>query len=410
MTQIIDFCTRAGYRFAMTSDRKSIGRHETGLLRLVVMALAAGILGGCGSLVDRLLNRVYEEPPYEVGDAARELYQRQLVVDMHGDILLWNRDLLVRGSRGHVDLPRLQEGNVALQVFGVVTQVPFTFSLDNNSPTPDVITALAWFDDWPPETGDSRLQRALYQADKLRDRIHHSAGGLTLITGRQALEALVAARRNGEEVVGAMLSLEGAQALEGDPDNIDRLYDAGFRIVGLAHLFDNDMSGSAHGKQKHGLTPAGEALVRRMQERRMIVDLAHASPQAFDEVLAMVEGPVIASHGGVRGTCDTVRNLSDDQVRGIAGTGGVIGIGVYKYATCGKTVGDTVRAMRYVADLVGVEHVALGSDFDGAVATVFDTTGWPLLTEALIEAGFSEKEIAAILGGNVLRVLRDTLP
>jgi microsomal dipeptidase-like Zn-dependent dipeptidase len=105
-----------------------------------------------------------------------------------------------------------------------------------------------------------------------------------------------------------------------------------------------------------------------------------------------------------------VRNLSDDQVRGIAGTGGVIGIGVYKYATCGKTVGDTVRAMRYVADLVGVEHVALGSDFDGAVATVFDTTGWPLLTEALIEAGFSEKEIAAILGGNVLRVLRDTLP
>jgi microsomal dipeptidase-like Zn-dependent dipeptidase len=379
-------------------------------LRVVCIVLAAHFLGGCGSLVDRLLNRVYEKPPYDVGAAAQELYQRQLVIDLHGDILLWNRDLLERASRGHVDLPRLQDGNVALQVFGVVTQVPLTFSLDNNSPTPDVISALAWSDDWPPETRDSRLQRALYQAGKLKDGIDGSAGGLTLITDRRELEALIAARGRGEPVIGAILSLEGAQALDGDPGNIDRLYDAGFRIVGLAHLFDNDMSGSAHGTEKYGLTPAGRDLVRRIDERRMIIDLAHASTRTFDDVLSMVRGPVIASHGGVRGTCDTVRNLSDDQVRAIAGTGGVIGIGVYEYATCGKTVADTVRAMRYVADLVGVAHVALGSDFDGAVTTVFDTTGWPLLTEALIEAGFSEQEIAAILGGNALRVLREALP
>lgn len=377
--------------------------------RFTVMTLAAALLGGCGSLVDRLLTRVEMKPPYEVGADARALHQRQLVIDMHSDILLWNRDLLVRGTHGHVDLPRLREGNVALQVFGVVTQVPLFLGLDNNSARPDAITALAWFDDWPPETAASRLARALYQADKLRDRVRHSAGALTLITSRQELETLVEARRNGGPEVGAVLSLEGAQALDGDPDNIDRLYDAGFRVIGLAHLFDNEMSGSAHGKEKYGLTPAGRDLVRRMQERRMIIDLAHASPRAFDEVLAMAQGPVIASHGGVRGTCDTVRNLADDQVRAIATTDGVVGIGVYRYATCGETVDDTVRAMRYVADLVGVQHVALGSDFDGAT-TLFDATGWPLLTEALIEAGFSEKEIAAILGGNVLRVLRQTLP
>jgi microsomal dipeptidase-like Zn-dependent dipeptidase len=376
---------------------------------IAVMTLAVALLGGCGSLTDRLMTRVVMKPPYEVGAEARALHQRQLVIDMHSDILLWNRDLLARGSRGHVDLPRLRDGNVALQVFGVVTQVPLFLGLDNNSARPDVITALAWSDDWPPETADSRLARALYQADKLKDRVRHSTGGLTLITDRQELEALVSARRSGETVVGAMLSLEGAQALDDDPENIDRLYDAGFRVIGLAHLFDNAMSGSAHGKEKYGLTPAGRDLVRRMQERRMIIDVAHASPQAFDDILAMVQGPVIASHGGVRGTCDTVRNLSDDQVRAIAATGGVIGIGVYRYATCGKTVGDTVRAMRHVADLVGVRYVALGSDFDGAVTT-FDTTGWPLLTEALIEAEFSEPEIAAILGGNVLRVLRQTLP
>ena len=382
----------------------------TGPLRVVCIVVAAFLLGGCGSVVDRLLNRVYEKAPYEVGAAARELYQRQLVIDLHGDILLWNRNLLERASHGHVDLPRLHEGNVSLQVFGVVTQVPFTFSMDNNPPTPDVISALAWSDDWPQETRDSRLQRALYQAGKLKDAIDGSSGGLSLITDRQELEELIAARRRGEKVVGAILSLEGAQALDGDPDNIDHLYDAGFRIVGLAHLFDNDMSGSAHGKEEYGLTPAGRDLVRRIQERRIIIDLAHASTQAFDDVLSMVQGPVIASHGGVRGTCDTVRNLSDDQVRAIAGTGGVIGIGVYEYATCGKTVGDTVRAIRYVADLVGVQHVALGSDFDGAVATVFDTTGWPLLTEAVIEAGFDEAEIAGILGGNALGVLREALP
>ncbi|UCH72741.1 MAG: dipeptidase [Rhodospirillales bacterium] len=370
----------------------------------------AALLGGCGAVVDRLLNRVYEAPPYEVEAATQELYRRQLVVDLHGDILLWRRDLLERAGHGHVDLPRLQEGNVALQVFGVVTQVPFTFSLDNNKPTPDVISALAWSDDWPAETRDSRLERALYQADKLADRIARSDGALTLVTDRAELEALIAARRGGAPVIGAILLLEGAQALDGELANIDRLYDAGFRIVGLSHLFDNDMAGSAHGTEKHGLTPQGRELVRRLQEKRMIIDLAHASPQAFDEVIAMARGPVIASHGGVRGTCDTNRNLSDDQVRAIAGTGGLVGIGVYRYATCGKTVADTVRAMRHVADLVGVSHVALGSDFDGAVATVFDTTGWPLLVEALLADGFSEAEIAAILGGNALRVLREALP
>ncbi len=391
-------------------NRKAASRRALRVAGRLAMAFSSALLGGCGTLVDSLLNRVHMDPPYEVGAETRALHERQLIVDLHGDILLWNRDLVERASRGHVDLPRLREGNVAIQVFGVVTQVPFTFSLDNNSARPDVITALSVFDRWPAAARGSRLERALYQADKLADGIRRSEGGLRLIGSREDLDALVAARHGGEPVIGAVLMLEGAQALEGDPDNIDRLYDAGFRVIGLAHLFDNDMTGSAHGKAKHGLTPAGRALVRRMQARRMIIDLAHASPTAFDEVIAMAEGPVIASHGGVRGTCDTVRNLSDAQVRAIAATGGVLGIGVYHYATCGKTVEDTVQAMRYVADLVGVQHVALGTDFDGAVATVFDATGLPVLTEALLASGFDEAEIGAILGGNALRVLRQTLP
>ena len=224
------------------------------------------------------------------------------------------------------------------------------------------------------------------------------------------MDALIADRGGDDRVIGAILSLEGTHALEGDPENIDRLYEAGFRIIGLVHFFDNEMSGSAHGQEKYGLTPAGRTLLRRMRERGMIVDLAHASPQAIEDVLALGPGPVIVSHGGVQGTCDTVRNLSDEQVRAIAATGGVIGVGIFRYATCGTSLDDTVKAMRHIADLVGVRHVALGSDFDGATATVFDATGWPLLTEALMEAGFGEEDIAAILGGNALRVLRQGLP
>jgi microsomal dipeptidase-like Zn-dependent dipeptidase len=206
-----------------------------------------------------------------------------------------------------------------------------------------------------------------------------------------------------------MLMLEGAQALEADLANLDRLYEVGFRVLGLTHFFDNAVSGSAHGQRKGGLTALGREVVARAQARGMLIDLAHASPQAVEEVLAMTTKPVIVSHGGARGTCDSVRNLSDAQLRGIAASGGVIGVGLFKYATCGKRLEDTVRAMRYVADRVGVAHVALGSDWDGSTA-VIDASGLALLTEAMLKAGFTRDEIAAILGTNVLRVLRQTLP
>ena len=368
------------------------------------------MLSGCATLADRLINGTYIDPPYKPDAAAAHLHQKLMIVDLHADPLLWNRDLLERTSYGHVDVPRLQQGNVGLQTFGVVNGVPFPPKMENNQDRRDVIGLLARLQGWPQSTYDSRLQRALYQAAKLADRVRSSAGALTLISNRQDLEALVAARQRGEHTIGAMLSLEGAHALEGEPAHIDLLFEAGFRMVGLVHHFDNAMAGCAHGKDKYGLTEKGRELIRIALTRGMIIDLAHASSQTIDDVLAMVNKPVMASHDGVRGTCDTVRNLTDRHIRGIANTGGVIGIGIYKYATCGKTMKDTVRAMRYVADLVGIEHVALGTDFDGAVSTVVDASGLVMLTQALMQANFTEDEIAAIMGGNALRVFRQTLP
>lgn len=142
----------------------------------------------------------------------------------------------------------------------------------------------------------------------------------------------------------------------------------------------------------------------------MVLDLAHASPRVIDDVWEMTTAPVVASHTGVRGTCDNQRNLSDDHVRRIAATGGLIGIAMFETAVCGNTLDDTACAMRYSADLVGVDHVAVGSDFDGAITAPIDASGMALLTEALVGQGFTEEEIAKIMGGNVLRVLREVLP
>ena len=378
--------------------------------QIVTFVALLVMITGCATMADRFINGTYIDPPYKPDAAAARLHQNLLVVDLHADPLLWNRDLLKRASYGNVDVPRLQEGNVGLQTFGVVSGVPFPPKMENNEDERDVIGLLARLQDWPEATYDSRLQRALYQAAKLAERAQSSAGALTLITNQQQLEALVAARQRGEQIIGAMLSLEGAHALEGDTANIEQLFEAGFRMVGLVHHFDNAIAGCAHGKDKYGLTDKGRELIRIALARGMIIDLAHASAQTIDDVLAMANKPVVASHGGVRGTCDTARNLTDRHIRGIADSGGVIGIGIYKLATCGKTLEDTVRAMRYVADLVGIEHVALGTDFDGAVSTVVDASGLVMLTQALLQAKFTEAEIAAIMGANALRVFRQTLP
>ena len=395
---------------SMYGYSKNLSQLSGRLLAQFTAAVLLALVGtGCTTLGERLVARTIDPGPYQASTEAAMLHQRLTIIDLHADTLLWTRDLLQRGDRGHVDLPRLQEANVALQTFGVVTGIPFPLSMENNRDRRDVITLLSSLQKWPEPTRSSRFERASYQASKLTDRIEASGGFLHGIRTVADLDTLLAARTRGKRTVGALLSLEGVHALEGNVDNFERLFDVGFRIFGLVHLFDNDMAGSVHGIDQHGLTDKGRELIRRIQARGAIVDLAHASAATIDDVLAMTVAPVMASHGGVRGTCDSARNLSDEQIRGIARTNGVIGIGLYRYATCGKTVAETVKAMRYVADLVDVSHVALGSDFDGA-KTMIDVTGLVLLTEALLEDGFTETEIAAIMGGNSLRVLRAVLP
>jgi microsomal dipeptidase-like Zn-dependent dipeptidase len=331
-------------------------------------------------------------------------------VDLHADPLLWGRDLLERGSRGQVDLPRLQEAGAALQIFGVVTQAPAGMNIERNTDARDQVTALAVAALWPARTWTSRRERALYQAGRLRRMAERSGGALVLIRSRADLSRLLDARRGGSGAVGAVLALEGSQALEGELAAVDALFDAGFRMMAPTHFVDTAFAGSAHGARKGGLTALGRAWLRKLEEKRIVVDLAHASPRTIDEVLAAATRPVVVSHTGVKGTCDNARNLSDAQLRALAKNGALIGIGYWETATCGADAAAIARAVRHAADVIGVEHLALGSDFDGAVAAPFDVTGVPLLAEALRAQRFSDPEIRAILSGNALRFLQQALP
>lgn len=360
--------------------------------------------------IEKGMNVTLNPSPYSASARATELHSRLLVADLHADSLLWERDLLERGTRGHVDVPRLIEGNVALQAFTIVSKTPRNQNIESNDDSTDNITALAIAQRWPPSTWRSLTARALYQARKLQDAAERSGGMLTIIRSASDLASYLERRKSEPQITAGFLGIEGAHALDSNLSNIDVLFDAGIRMMAPTHFFDNDIGGSAHGVNKGGLTEKGREMIRRMEEKQMIVDLAHASEKTFEDAVMMATRPVFVSHTGVRGTCNNARNLSDDQIRAIAKTGGVIGIGYWDTATCGRDAKAIAKAIRYAIDIAGVDHIGLGSDFDGAVTVPFDTSGLVEITEALIEEGFNDSDIEKIMGGNVIRLLKEILP
>jgi membrane dipeptidase len=346
-----------------------------------------------------------------VDPQALVLHDSLFIADLHADSLLWKRDLLDRHDYGHVDLPRLIEGNMGLQVFSVVTKTPFNLNLYKNSDRTDTITALVVAQGWPVRTWGSLFQRALYQSEKLHQLEAGSGRDLRIIRYRPDLLEHLRERAAGENVVAALLSLEGAHALEGDINNLNRLFEAGFRVIGFTHFFDNRLGGSAHGMEKGGITPFGREVLKRAGQLGVIVDISHASPELIDDIFAATDRPVIATHTGARGICrGSPRNLSDQHIRAVAESGGLIGVGFWPSAVCADDVAGITDSIKYVVDLTGDDNVALGSDFDGNVQTPFDVAHLSLLTESLLEEGFSELQVRKIMGENVQRFLLETLP
>ena len=382
-------------------------RSRLALFALAGVALAAAVLfGPAPAWIEAGMNRIDGKPLIAVTDHARALHASLTIVDLHADTLLWRRNLLTRAQRGHVDLPRLEAGNVALQVFSSVSKTPRGLNYDRNSPDTDNVTPLAIAQLQPLRTWGSLAERSLWHATKLDRAVAASGGQLAKIADAPTLDALTAARAHGHGPVGAMLSIEGLHDLEGSAQNLGRMHAAGFRMASLTHFFDDELAGSMHGVAKRGVTPFGRDIVRRMEALGMIVDVAHCSHACVADLIAMARRPLVSSHGGVQATCKVNRNLSDDEIKGIARTGGVIGVGYWDAAVCDTSPRATAKAMRHVRDLVGIQYVALGSDFDGSTTTRFDTSQLVQITQALLDEGFSDDEVRAAMGGNTLRVIR----
>lgn len=377
---------------------------------VLIIAGIVGVLFFGPRYLENSTNVVVDHEPYEISSEAQLLHNTLQVADLHSDTLLWARNPLDRSAIGHVDMPRLVDGNVALQVFAAVTKVPVGMNYDSNTGDQDRLTQLVMLQGWPTDTWHDLRARALYQAERLHNAAKQDPSAIKVILSASDLDEVIARRASGDKVVGGLLATEGSHPLKGDLNNIAVLREAGYRMMGLQHFFDNELGGSLHGISRAGLTDFGKQAVREMERQGIIIDLAHSSPKVVDDTLELVTRPVVVSHTGVKGACDTARNISDERMKRIAAKGGVIGIGYWDGAVCDTSPNNVVASIRYAIDLLGEDHVALGSDYDGGTTVEFDTSELAVLTQEMMNAGFTEGEIHKVMGGNTVRLLRSLLP
>ncbi len=363
------------------------------------------------TLLDRKFNRLLNEAPYKASEQANRLYASlDFISDLHSDVLLWSRDINQRHDFGHEDIPRMLQAKMSLQAFTIVNKVPYGLNFDRNTGDSDQLTIPFILQGRPIKSWFDLTERVVVQSKELEDFARLSEGKLRVIKYKQDLEKYLLDRQSNSEITAGFLGIEGAQALQGDLNNLEVVYNAGVRMIGLTHFYDNAVGGSAHGVNKGGITPFGKKLVAEMEKRKIYIDLSHASEQLIEDVLSFAKRPILVSHTGVKGTCNNIRNLSDKHLKQIAETGGLVGIAMFKQAICGTKAVDVAKAIKYAIDLIGAEHVALGSDFDGAIASVFDVTGLVQIVDELLKLNVSEEDIALVMGENVKRVLLESLP
>ncbi|WP_417495253.1 dipeptidase [Maricaulis sp.] len=376
----------------------------------LLVAVAIGVFGVLPAKLDHDMNAVTAHEPYAISAEATALHDSLRVADLHSDMLLWMRDPTRWNDRGHTDLPRLRAGRVALQVFASVTKTPADMNYDSNTADSDNITPLAIVQLWPLDTWTSIYARARFHARRLMRVAERSDGDFVVALTRGELAEALERRAGDTDVLVGILATEGGHPFEGDLANIDGLYDEGYRMIGLQHFFDNELGGSLHGVSNAGLTDFGRAAVERIAGHGMIIDLAHSSQAVVRDVLDMTDVPLVISHTGIHGHCEAKRNIPDALMSEVASRGGVIGIGFWADVTCDDTPEGVAATLLAAIDLLGVEHVALGSDYDGTITATFDASEYAVLTDRLLAAGLSEADIRAVMGENTIRFFLENLP
>ena len=333
------------------------------------------------------------------------------VFDGHNDALTRpDHAAFVTGRKGgHLDLPRMRAGGLRGGIFAVFT--PSARERKRPVPREDGVLEFAL----APAVAQSRAAAHATAAAGRLLALERS-GDLRVARGVADLDAA----RDGDGPPVAVLHLEGAEAIDPGLEALETWYQAGLRSLGPVWSRPNRF---AHGvpfvfpsspDTGPGLSEDGRALVRRCAELGILVDLSHLNEAGFWDVARLEAGPLVASHSGVHSLCPASRNLTDRQLDAIAGSGGLVGIvfACFFLRADFRDDPETPLALiashaRYVADRVGVEHVALGSDFDGATnpAALGDAAGLPRLLDALADVGFTTDELAAIAWGNWRRVL-----
>jgi membrane dipeptidase len=362
-------------------------------------------------IVDKGQNIVVEHQPYAISPQAAELHSSLMIGDWHGDSLLWMRNLSERYDYGHLDFPRMQQGNLGLQMFTTVTKSPSGLNYElNQADARDDITLLAMAQRWPTATWTSLTERALFQAEKLYKLAARDPDNLMLIRSRMELADFLERRQSNPTLIGGLLGTEGSHALDGDLENIQRLFNNGFRMMSLQHFFDNKLGGSLHGTSGGGLTQFGRDAVAEMLALGIMLDVSHSSEQVVVDTLAITDKPLIVSHTGFQGHCESPRNINDKLMQQIAAAGGLIAVWFWEGAICGNSPATVAEAIVYGIGLVGEDHIALGSDFDGSVTTSFDGSELAAITEALLQANLSEQQIRKVMGDNMLLYLQTYLP
>jgi membrane dipeptidase len=362
---------------------------------------------------------------------ADRLHREALVADLHSDTVLRMKkgfDFSVRDTSGQMDIPRLREGGVDLQVFAC----------------------------WIPGTTplDSCVAKTDLMIDSLYEQTERHPDMIAVCRTAAEAESIITSGR-----IAAFTAIENGRAIANSLDNLRYFYDRGIRYMTLTHTMSHDwcISSADTSPTFDGLTPFGEEVVREMNRLGMIIDISHVAPSAVAKVLAISSDPIIASHSCVHALCAHDRNLTDEQIKAIAKNGGVIGINffsgyldlrfnaiadsikaefkaeidsteaLYPNDYAGKhkalawlfeilderqsvldiTVGTVVDHIDHIVKLVGPDHVGLGSDFDGVFAFpkgLNDCSKMPNITRELVARGYSERDIKKILGGNFMRV------
>ncbi len=361
------------------------------------------------------------------------LHREALVADLHSDTVLRmvkGFDFGTRDTTGDMDIPRLQDGGVDLQVFA------------------------CWL---PTETPkDKCVARADEMIDSLETQVNRHSDKIAICrTANEARQIIDSGR------IAAFIGIENGVAIADDLANLDHFYARGVRYMTLTHTGSSDwcISSADTAPAFNGLTDFGRDVVRRMNDLKMIIDVSHASPAAVDEVLKITKSPIIASHSCVYNLCKHDRNLTDEQIKAIARNGGVIGVNffggylsprwsvvtdsitaahkaeidsieaLYKddyhkrhqelswlfdemnkaLAKEDINVGTVVDHIDYIVKLVGPDYVGLGSDFDGVFSLpngLKDCSMMPNITRELVKRGYSRTDIEKILGGNFMRVFQ----